>query len=201
MNTEGNWNGPGSPEGERGKIEDEARGAAEKARSQVHSLAETGREELAEQIGGLGRALHAAGRTLKDEEQGQAGYYSEVLGEQAERIANYLREHDSRVLIEKVEGFARSQPLLFLGGCVAAGVVIGRFFKASPSDEERMPAGIASQGPPERPAYEPPATMPVGVSSREPVVTTTTVPVRGEGEYGEPLATPVVGPDRSREEG
>lgn len=155
MNTEGKWNEPGSPAGGTGDIEAEARGVAHKARSRMRSLADTGREELADQLGGLGRALHSAGGTLRDEEQGQAGYYGELIGDQLERVSRYLREHDSSAMIGHVEGFARRQPLLFLGGCLAVGLAVGRFLKASPAHEETTtPAGLTGEV---RGPYEPPS--------------------------------------------
>lgn len=178
MNTEGNWGGPSSSvEGERPDIEGKARETAEKARSQVLSLAETGREELAEQIGGLGRALRSSSETLRNEEQGQAGYYSELLADQAERVSRFLRDHDSSDLIGRVEGFARRQPALFLGGCVIAGLALGRFLKASPGESAPLPLGVTGG---ER-GYESPSTGAIGT---EPI---------GSSFGTEPLGTTPVG--------
>ncbi len=146
VETEDNFEEPGSPsEGARQEFEGEVRSTAEKARSQVRSLAESGREDLADQIGGFGRALHGMGEKLRDENNEQAGHYSHLLGDQAQRVSRYLSEHDSDALVGEIEGFAREHPLMFLGGCVGIGFAIGRFFKATPGEEEEMPAGVSGE--------------------------------------------------------
>lgn len=195
MNTEGKWNEPGSPVGEPGDIEAEARGVAHKARSRMRSLADTGREELADQLGGLGRALHSAGGTLRDEEQGQAGHYGELIGDQLERASRYLRDHDAGAMIGQIEGFARRQPLLFLGGCVAVGLAVGRFLKAGPGGEETStPTGVMGEV---RSPYEPPSVETVS-PPLEGTGAAPTAPVGGPLEVGGPgegggLGRPPVG--------
>lgn len=202
MNTEGKWNEPGSPAGEPGDIEAEARGVAHKARSRMRSLADTGREELADQLGGLGRALHSAGGTLRDEEQGQAGHYGELIGDQLERASRYLREHDAGAMIGQIEGFARRQPLLFLGGCVAVGLAVGRFLKAGPGGEE-TPTGVTGEV---RSPYEPPSVETVS-PPLEGTGAAPTAPVGGRGgELGGPgevggLGEPPLGVTGPREGG
>jgi hypothetical protein len=135
VDNEGNWKSSDSPfaGGDR-PMQDRARRTADKARSQVRSLANAGREEVAQQIAGVARALRRAGDQMRDEEQGQIGHYGEMLGEQVERVATYLDQHDADDLVRDVESFARRRPMLFLGGCVALGFVVGRFFKASPPE-------------------------------------------------------------------
>lgn len=138
MDNEGNWKGSDSPfvggERETG-FEEQARSTAEKARTEVRSLAEAGREEIAGQVSGIARALRNVGDQLRGDEHEQIGHYSELLGDQADRVARYLNEHDTNALLGEVEDFARRRPLLFLGGCVAIGFAVGRFFKASPPEE------------------------------------------------------------------
>lgn len=115
-----------------GGMKEQAMQKAQNAKEQVRELANAGRETVAEQIESVARALHSAGDQLKgDEKSSQAGYYTDLIGERADRVARYLRERDASDLVNEVEDFARSNTLLFIGGCAAVGLVIGRFLKAS----------------------------------------------------------------------
>ncbi|HEY8427125.1 MAG TPA: hypothetical protein VIL20_02075, partial [Sandaracinaceae bacterium] len=167
------------------------------------------REELAEQLGGLGRALHKVGETLRDEEQGQVARYGELLGDQAERVARFLREHDANDIVGEIENFARRQPLVFLGGCLLAGFAIGRFFKASPSEEER-PSEEESMSLGAQARYEPPSVEPSG-GGGEPIEASPSAPTGDVGVVEtvttppaitetSTVPTPIVGPEREGEE-
>ena len=145
METDRNWNERGSalnlqPSGAEGlgaKAKNQAKNTAAQAREQMRSMADAGREEVAGQISGIARALKSTSDQLRAQNQEQAGHYTEIIGDQAQRISRYLEEKDASALVSDIEGFARRQPLLFLGGCVAVGFAVGRFFKASaPTHDE-----------------------------------------------------------------
>lgn len=177
METKDNLYGPGSPLGGNGQsVKDTARETTEKARSRVRSFAETGREELADQIGGFGRVLRDMGSKLREDENEQAAHYTELIGDRVDRVSRYLAEHDTNDLIGEVEDLAREHPLAFLGGCVGIGIAIGRFFKASAPEREEMPLGVAG----EPVAREVPITEPVEV---------TRTPVGVTGVTSEPAVT------------
>lgn len=187
---EGTGNGPSSPaSGEGARIREEARvkaqAKAEEASSRMRSWADSGRAEVATQLGGVARALHSASEQLRSEEQGRAGYYTDLLGEQADQLAHYLEEHDATDLLGEVEDFARRQPLLFLGGCAAAGFALGRFFKASPRPRERRL---------EAPSEPTPHLAHTGLPAGEPVEAAPGEPVGGEPATGQPAGgTPITG--------
>ncbi len=185
METQGNFKGPSSPfEGQGQDVGEQARNTAEKARSQVRSLADSTREDLAERIGGFGRALRDMGEKLRNDDNAQAAHYTDLIGDQAERVSRYLAEHEAGDLIDEVEGFARNHPLLFLGGCVGVGFAVGRFFKASPPEheQERMPLGVTGEPTPSAVRQVPEAEPVV----TEPLVTTAPMEdVRPLGPTGE----------------
>jgi hypothetical protein len=162
VETDRNWNGPRSPQGVD-DIKQQARETAERAKREVRSLADTRREQVADQLGSVARAFRVAGARLRDEDQAQAGYYTELIGERAERVARYLNEHDATVLIGEGERFARTNPLLFLGGCAIVGVAIGRFLKAKPRILDEMPRGVAGEYLPPEPYV--PAPTPAVVTT------------------------------------
>ncbi len=146
METDRNVYRPGSVSPEGQSFKQQAKNKAEQARHQVRSFADSGREQVAGQIGGVAQAMRRVSGQLREENKTEAGYYTDLIGEQADRLSRYLNEHDASALVGEVEHFARRNPLMFLGGCVAAGFVFGRFFKASPPEPEgEMPLGVSGE--------------------------------------------------------
>lgn len=125
--------GPGAGQESSRGLEQEARQKVEEAREQMHSLAEVGKDRLAEQLEQFARALRSTGESLRDSEQGgEISYYTDSVGERLERASRYLRDHRAIDLVDGVERFAREKPGLFLGGALVAGLALGRFIKSKP---------------------------------------------------------------------
>ena len=132
----------GTAFGETGRtIKEQAMQGAQSAKDQMRQLANAGREEMAGQLDCVARALSGAGDQLGGEEKAYASQYTRLAGEKVGEVAQYLREHDAVDLVHDVEDFARTNPLVFLGGCAIAGFLIGRFFKASPPEEPALELG------------------------------------------------------------
>lgn len=160
--------GPGAGQGTSG-LEQQARQKTEEAKEQIHSLAEAGKDRIAEQLDHLARALRATGDNLRGEEQQDLSYYTDSASERIERASRYLREHRAIDLVDGVERFARERPGLFLGGALVFGLAIGRFVKSRPEEGSALEEGYAMGGYDVEEGYPEP---------REPVVT---APVEIEG--------------------
>lgn len=114
-------------------LEQEARQKVDEAREQIQSLAEVGKDRLAEQLAQFARALRSTGESLRNDEQGsELSYYTDTVGERLERASAYLREHRAIDLVDGVERFAREKPGIFLGGALVTGLALGRFLKSKP---------------------------------------------------------------------
>lgn len=57
--------------------------------------------------------------------------YIQKAADQLQRVAKFVREADPNEISKEVESFARREPLLFLGGAAAIGLIGGRFMRAS----------------------------------------------------------------------
>lgn len=57
--------------------------------------------------------------------------YTETLSQQVEKLSGYLERQDLRGLMSDLEGFARRNPAVFLGGAFALGILAARFLKSS----------------------------------------------------------------------
>lgn len=120
---------------------------AESARRQIRSFAETGKDRVADQLDHVARALRGAGEQLRgDEEQQQISQYTDIIGDRVEQVSRYLRDHQAIDLVDGIERVARRQPLLFLGGAFAVGLVIGRVLKSGASASGSGSSGWTEPG-------------------------------------------------------
>ena len=114
-------------EGVKQKARRVASQAQEKVTEQVREGIDTGRQRAAGTLGSIAQSLISSA----EENEGIAGRYIERAGHQVERLSGYLENTDVRQLMAQTEGFARRQPLFFLGGAFALGLVAARFLKSS----------------------------------------------------------------------
>jgi hypothetical protein len=92
--------------------------------------ADRGRQQAANGIENVAQTIRRVS-TVMQVEQPQIANVALGAADQAERIAQYLRETDARQLIGNVEDVARRQPLIFLGGAFLLGMAASRFIKAA----------------------------------------------------------------------
>jgi hypothetical protein len=71
--------------------------------------------------------------------------YGESLANQIEQISNYFERKDVREMMRDVEGFARRNPALFIGGAFTLGLLAARFLKSS-SQQQSSNTGRRSLG-------------------------------------------------------
>jgi len=162
---------------------DQARVLTEEARHQARELMTTTRQQLAEQA--EERAQHASRglRSIADQMQAlnegrpqDAGTVAQWTGEIQERFRRWSDRLESGGVdgaLRDLSSFARRRPLVFLGACMAAGVVVGRLVKdATGADASGNGAGSIS-----RSTQLPPGGVddmlppPVTVGSIEPLAT------------------------------
>ena len=84
----------------------------------------------AEQIDGVARAVHSAGREFQDEMPSVAQSVHDAAAK-LEDASSSLREQSAEELIGAIRRFARNQPAAFFGGAVLAGFALSRFLKSS----------------------------------------------------------------------
>lgn len=95
--------------------------------------------------------IREAGEKLGGSEGGVLPDYANQAADQVERLTSYVRSRSIGQLIGDVEGFARREPLIFLGGSFALGLVAARFMKSSahrePEPMNVRPAAKPMQAP------------------------------------------------------
>jgi hypothetical protein len=115
----------------RDKVLDQAKSTFRDARDRAGSSLNEGRRQAAEQIGGIGGALHRTSEQLRNEDQARFADVADSVGRQIDRVAYYLRDSDGRTIARDIEGLARRQPALVFASAFALGLVAARFLKSS----------------------------------------------------------------------
>lgn len=91
--------------------------------------ADEGKNQAAQTISRIAGGMRRVSTDLEAEQPAVAGA-ARTAAEQAERLAAYMERTDARDMVHTVEDAARRQPLLFLGGAFALGLVAARILKA-----------------------------------------------------------------------
>jgi hypothetical protein len=115
----------------RDKVVDQAKATFRDARDRAGSSLSDGRRRAAEQIGGIGGALHRTSDQLRHEDQARVADVADSVGRQLDRVADYLRDSDGRTIARDIESLTRRQPALVFAGAFALGLVAARFLKSS----------------------------------------------------------------------
>lgn len=126
------------------KAAHEAQRVADRFREQAGGALGEGRAQLAEQIGGVARALKASSRQLRQDELGGLADLSDGLAGQVEAVQHYLSEQDSAALLSDLKTFARRRRGLFVGSLLFAGLLVARFAQTgTPGDQARAQTRVS----------------------------------------------------------
>lgn len=129
------------------KAVQEAQQVAGRFRDQAGNALGAGKVQVAEQIGGLARALKASSNQLRRDDLGGLADLSDALAEQVEAVQGYLSERSGEALLDDLQTFARRRRGLFVGSLLVAGLLTARFAQSqTPRDrgENRPPPRSAT---------------------------------------------------------
>lgn len=105
----------------------------------------------ADQLSGVASALNRAAQDISRENDGPVIRTAEQAAGRIHAMADMLRRSSMDDMVSEVEGFARRQPELFLGGVFAAGFLFARFLKSSADRRTAIRSGYGT--PPAPTAY------------------------------------------------
>lgn len=167
-----NTTGPGTGHDSRSTTEqarDAAQDAAQRARAEAEQLghqakdyarseADRQKSAAADEVHGVADALRSSARSLDEQHQPMLASYVKQAAEGLDSLSGSLSASSLDDMVRGVEGFARRQPGLFLGGAVATGFMLARFLKAS-SERSHYDGGYSGSygGGYEEPRYPVPA--------------------------------------------
>jgi hypothetical protein len=99
---------------------------------------ERGKSTAADQVDEVASALKSAGNELN---RSPLASYTNQLASSIGRFGTKLREGSIEDLAADMQNAARRNPMLFLAGGLALGVVLARIVKASSADDEPLRVG------------------------------------------------------------
>lgn len=122
-------------------VKSSARLAKDEATQRISKVTQALKEEAARvakdqkdwaagEIGSVGSAIHEAARKLHDSRIDAVAEYVDAAAQRFDDVAHYLEDHELSELVEPVADVVRRHPMAFVGGFLAAGILLGRFLKA-----------------------------------------------------------------------
>jgi hypothetical protein len=117
--------------------------AVDRAAERARSLASEQKSLMAEELTGIAEAVRAGAGRLNEQDRVGIARYAERAANSLESMSDAVRRKDLAMLVNDVEGFARRQPGIFVGGAVAAGFLLARFLRSS---SERGESGTVYSG-------------------------------------------------------
>jgi ElaB/YqjD/DUF883 family membrane-anchored ribosome-binding protein len=102
----------------------------EQAQQTAEAHVSTQKDQAASALHSVAEAVRQSGDQLR-QEQPQLASLANQAADRVDSASDYIRQHDVRDFVHSAEDFARREPLIFLGGAFAIGLIAARFLKAS----------------------------------------------------------------------
>lgn len=131
----------------REKVSHGAKSVVEEAKERSTSAIHRSKHNLATQISDVAAAIKHSGDELQQSEnvEDTIAHYAKNAGDKIQNVANYLEDKDVGEMLRDVEGFARRQPALFVGGAVALGLLAARFVRSSATHQNQGGSGSSQR--------------------------------------------------------
>lgn len=130
-----------------GQATELGRQALDGTQGRIRGLLDQQTERAADQIGGVAAALHKAAEHLDEENNRVVAQYVGQAADRVDEMADLIRNSTLDDMLTQVEGFARRQPEMFVGGALALGFLAARFIKSSGEGHRRAPDYGPGYGP------------------------------------------------------
>ncbi len=131
-------------QGAKEQVQESAGQAADQVKQFASTQVGTQKDRVTQSLGGVTEALRQASGQLREGEQGAFfAQYADTAADRVQKFADHLNERDISELLMDVEGYARRQPALFLGGAFVLGIFAARYLKSS---SQRASGGNGAYG-------------------------------------------------------
>ncbi len=104
------------------------------AKQQAQTLLGDQKDRAVDVLGNISQAVRSTGEQLRQNDQGMIAQYTDKIADRVEGFSSNMGSKDVQELVADLERFARTQPLAFLGGAFALGLMAARFLKSSGSN-------------------------------------------------------------------
>jgi len=126
----GSYSGTSATEEVRNKAQDTASTIVDQAQQVASTQVNSQMTRAASMLDSVAQTIHSSSASMR-EQQPQIATVADQAAQRVEQVSDYLRQHDFQDVVSEVEGYARREPLIFLGASFAIGFVAARLMKAS----------------------------------------------------------------------
>ncbi len=117
-------------------IKEAANNVVGQAKEKAFGLIDEQKNRATTGLNNVADSIRKVGENLRDSDEQNViaettARYGESLAEQIESLSGYLEEAKLKDIARDLEGFARRQPALFVGGAFMVGILAARFLKTS----------------------------------------------------------------------
>ena len=113
--------------------------AQERAVETVQARFDEQKVRAADSLSSVAQTLRSTTQNFQTSQDGIGRYINEAA-DRVDNLAHYLHDRELNEIVDQVEDFARRQPVAFLGGAFALGVLGARFLKSSQTGMTRHQA-------------------------------------------------------------
>ncbi|QJQ95117.1 MULTISPECIES: hypothetical protein [Halomonadaceae] len=122
-------------QGQAHELKDEARDTVEEvagaARQQAENMFNSQKEAAVEQTSKLSSVFQKMADEFDNQDQSYFSGYARNMANCVDHVSQQLREKDIQSLVNDAQQYSRREPVLFMGGAIAAGFFISRFLRSS----------------------------------------------------------------------
>jgi PRC-barrel domain len=115
------------------QLKNQAGDTVEKVKTQANDQLDTQMTQAGLSLATVADAVETLSDQLRRGNQALLADYADRAGGQVDQLATYLRQSDPNKVLHDVEDFAKREPVLFLAGAFAIGLLGTRFLKSSSS--------------------------------------------------------------------
>jgi YHS domain-containing protein len=115
------------------KAQEKTEEVRSKVQQQAKEMAFRRKGQASEGLTVVAQALRDTAHQLQEKDQAAIARYADNAAQSLDRFSHYLSEKDMDQLMADAENLVKRRPALFMGGALAAGFLIARFFKSAPS--------------------------------------------------------------------
>lgn len=112
-------------------VKDQAKRTVSQVGEQAKTTVDSRLGDVAVELGSVAEAVRQTSVELSDHDQPGIARYGNRIADQIESVSSYLNNRGVEEVLTDVEGLARRQPALFLGGAFTLGLLVGRFLRSS----------------------------------------------------------------------
>jgi len=119
------------------QIQDQVVNLTQQVRQQATDQMLSQKDRVVDTLDTVALLLNQAGEHAQQQDKAMLAGYADRAAEQVAQWSDALRGQDVPQLLEETRQFARRQPMLFVGGALAAGFLGARFFRSSAQQSQQ----------------------------------------------------------------